>query len=46
MILISIIPVYLAHRLTRDEGGAPAGRGGRGGKFEGGGVETEATAVP
>jgi putative spermidine/putrescine transport system permease protein len=43
VILISIIPVYLAHRLTRDEGGAPAGRGG---KFEGGGVETAATAVP
>ncbi len=45
VILISIIPVYLAHRLTRDEG-APSTRGGRGGKFEGGGVETEATAVP
>ena len=45
VILISIIPVYLAHRLTRDEGAA-AGRGGRGGKFEGGGVETAATAVP
>jgi putative spermidine/putrescine transport system permease protein len=43
VILISIIPVYLAHRLTRDEGDAPAGRGG---KFEGGGVETAATAVP
>jgi putative spermidine/putrescine transport system permease protein len=38
MILISIIPVYLAHRLGGDTG-AP-GRGG------GGGVETEATAVP
>ena len=38
MILISIIPVYLAHRLG-GETGAP-GRGG------GGGVETEATAVP
>jgi putative spermidine/putrescine transport system permease protein len=43
VILISIIPVYLAHRLTRDEGGAPAGRGA---KFEGGGVETAATAAP
>ena len=41
MILISIIPVYLAHRLSSDEGGAPAGRGAAGG-----GVETEATAVP
>jgi len=38
MILISIIPVYLAHRLSGDTG-AP-GRGG------GGGVEAEATAVP
>src|SRR3954463_2648897 len=38
MILISIIPVYLAHRLSGDTG-AP-GRGA------GGGVETEATAVP
>jgi len=39
MILISIIPVYLAHRLGGEEVGAP-GRG------RGGGVETEATAVP
>src|SRR4051794_13689038 len=39
MILISIIPVYLAHRLGGEEAGAP-GKGG------GGGVETEATAVP
>lgn len=38
-ILISIIPVYLAHRLGGEETGAP-GKGG------GGGVETEATAVP
>jgi putative spermidine/putrescine transport system permease protein len=45
VVLISIIPVYLAHRLTREEGGATAGRGGRG-KIEGGGVETEATAMP
>jgi putative spermidine/putrescine transport system permease protein len=45
VIVISIIPVYLAHRLTRDEGSTPAGRGGRA-KFEGGGVETGATAVP
>ncbi|HEX4668622.1 MAG TPA: ABC transporter permease [Solirubrobacterales bacterium] len=44
VILISIIPVYLAHRLTGDEGATP-GRGGRG-KFEGGGVETEAVAAP
>ena len=39
MIVISIIPVYLAHRLSRDEGGATGGRGA-------GGVEAEATAVP
>ncbi len=46
VVLLSIIPVYLAHRLTREEGGAAAARGGRGGRVEGGGVETEATAVP
>jgi putative spermidine/putrescine transport system permease protein len=46
VVLISILPVYLAHRLTREEGGAAAGRGVRGGRIEGGGVETEATAVP
>jgi putative spermidine/putrescine transport system permease protein len=45
VVLISIIPVYLAHRLTREEGGAATGRGG-GGRIEGGGVETEATAMP
>jgi putative spermidine/putrescine transport system permease protein len=39
MILISIIPVYLAHRLGGEDVGAPV-RGG------GGGVETEATAAP
>jgi putative spermidine/putrescine transport system permease protein len=38
-ILISIIPVYLAHRLSGEDVGAP-GRG------KGGGVETEATAIP
>jgi putative spermidine/putrescine transport system permease protein len=46
VVLISIIPVYLAHRLSREEGGATAGRGARGGRIEGGGIETEATAVP
>ena len=40
VVLISILPVYLAHRLTREEGAPTAGRGARGG------VETEATAVP
>src|SRR6476646_6418349 len=39
MVLISIIPVYLAHRLGGEDAGAP-------GKGAGGGVETEATAVP
>jgi putative spermidine/putrescine transport system permease protein len=39
VVLISIVPVYLAHRLTREEGGAAAARGG-------GNVEAEATAVP
>ncbi|MGZ5336852.1 MAG: ABC transporter permease, partial [Solirubrobacterales bacterium] len=38
VVLISIIPVYLAHRLTRDEGGATA-RGGAP-------VPAEATAIP
>ncbi len=38
-VLISIIPVYLAHRLTREEGGA-AGRGGAAA------TRAEATAVP
>ncbi len=40
-VLISIVPVYLAHRLTRDEGGA-GGRGGGGGAME---AETEAAAM-
>jgi putative spermidine/putrescine transport system permease protein len=44
VVLISIVPVYLAHRLTREEGAAPTAV--RGGRIEGGGVETEATAVP
>jgi putative spermidine/putrescine transport system permease protein len=41
VILLSIIPVYLAHRLTRDEGGAAAGRGAKADP-----VAAEATAVP
>ena len=42
VVLISIVPVYLAHRLTREEGGAAtAGRAARGRR-----VEAEATAVP
>jgi putative spermidine/putrescine transport system permease protein len=40
VVLASIIPVYLAHRLTRDEGGAVS-RGGRGKE-----LEAETTAVP
>ncbi len=46
VVLISIIPVYLAYRLTREEGGLAAARGGGGKRIEGGGVETGATAVP
>jgi putative spermidine/putrescine transport system permease protein len=38
VVLISIVPVYLAHRLTREEGGPATARGGA--------VEAEATAVP
>jgi putative spermidine/putrescine transport system permease protein len=40
-VLISIIPVYLAHRLTREEGGATGGRGGAAVE-----ARAEATAVP
>ncbi len=46
VVVLSIIPVYFAHRLTREEGAATGGRGGGGGKFEGGGDETTATAMP
>ncbi|HXR31093.1 MAG TPA: ABC transporter permease [Solirubrobacterales bacterium] len=48
VVLISIVPVYLAHRLTREEegaGAAPAGAQGRR-RIEGSGVETETTAIP
>ncbi|HEU4392031.1 MAG TPA: ABC transporter permease [Solirubrobacterales bacterium] len=38
VILISIVPVYLAHRLSREEGASVAAKGG--------GVKAEATAVP
>ena len=40
VVLLSIIPVYLAHRLTRDEDGLSAARGGART------VEAEATAAP
>jgi putative spermidine/putrescine transport system permease protein len=40
VVLVSIVPVYLAHRLTREEGGAAAARGA------GGEVAAETTAVP
>ncbi|MET0557879.1 MAG: ABC transporter permease [Solirubrobacterales bacterium] len=43
VVAISILPVYLAHRLSSEEGGATAGKGGG---AVGGGVEAEATAVP
>jgi putative spermidine/putrescine transport system permease protein len=38
VVLISIVPVYLAHRLTREAGGTAAARGGA--------IEAEATAAP
>jgi putative spermidine/putrescine transport system permease protein len=40
VILISIIPVYLAHRLSSEEGGVAGGKGG------GGIVEAEVTPAP
>jgi putative spermidine/putrescine transport system permease protein len=40
VILISIVPVYLAHRLSSEEGGVTGGKGG------GGTVKAETTAVP
>jgi putative spermidine/putrescine transport system permease protein len=40
VVLISIIPVYIAHRLSREEGGAAAGKGG------GAADIAEVTAVP
>ncbi|HEY5054001.1 MAG TPA: ABC transporter permease [Solirubrobacterales bacterium] len=45
VIVISIIPVYLAHRLTREEGGPVAAKGGRA-NARGSAIEAEATAVP
>jgi putative spermidine/putrescine transport system permease protein len=40
VILISIVPVYLAHRLSREEGASVGAKGG------GGAAAAEATAVP
>jgi putative spermidine/putrescine transport system permease protein len=40
VVLLSIIPVYMAHRLTREEEGVAGGRGA------GGAVAAEATAMP
>jgi putative spermidine/putrescine transport system permease protein len=46
LVLLSIIPVYVAHRLSSDEGGV-GGRGGAGGAAPTPAVtEAEATAVP
>jgi putative spermidine/putrescine transport system permease protein len=42
LVLVSTIPVYFAHRLTRDEEGGAAVRGGRVGEA----TVAEATAVP
>jgi putative spermidine/putrescine transport system permease protein len=53
LIVLSMIPVYLAHRLTREEGpsirGAPAAEAteaGGGGPTARGGIAAEATAAP
>ena len=43
VVLISIVPVYLAYRLTGEEDSVATARGGR---AKGGGIEAEATAVP
>jgi len=43
VVAISILPVYLAHRLSSEEGGVT---GGKGGGAATGPVEAEATAVP
>jgi putative spermidine/putrescine transport system permease protein len=43
VVLISIIPVYLAYRLTREEGGGIAARGGRAAPEA---TAAEATAIP
>jgi putative spermidine/putrescine transport system permease protein len=48
LILLSIIPVYLAHRLSSDDAGLTPGRGGGGGGTTAGAAtiaETEATAA-
>jgi len=47
LILLSIIPVYLAHRLSSDDAGLTPGRGGGGGTTAGAATiaETEATAA-
>jgi len=44
VIVASMIPVYLAHRLTREEEGAAGARGG--GAIAGGDAAAEATAAP
>jgi putative spermidine/putrescine transport system permease protein len=46
VVLISIVPVYLAHRLTREEGGAAVARGGRAERAGQSSIEAEATAMP
>jgi len=50
VVLISIVPVYLAHRLTREVGGAAAGRPGGDApataRADAGATTAEATAIP
>ena len=45
VILLSIIPVYLAHRLTQDEA-LGVGGGRKAGTEVGGGAAADATAAP
>ena len=45
LILISIIPVYIAHRLSSDEGGVAGGRGGGAATATPARVEAEATTA-
>ncbi len=45
LIVLSIIPVYLAHRLSSDDGGLSPGRGGGGGTAPAGIAEAEAASA-
>ncbi|HVV88973.1 MAG TPA: hypothetical protein VHB53_00635, partial [Solirubrobacterales bacterium] len=45
LIILSIVPVYLAHRLSSDDGGLTPGRGGGAATPPAGIAEAEATAA-